>query len=378
MKQINYSRHFLDKSDYSFLLSAAKSSNITQGKYVETFEKNLKTFCGANYCLTTNSASTALYLCVKSILIKEKNVNKFCYISPNTYAATANCIILNNLKVNFIDIDETLNMSPEKLEEALKKRGKIRGKTIVIVTHFAGNPCDLKKFKKLSLKYNLIIIEDAAHALGSEYEGQKIGGGKYSDFTVTSFHPVKTITTAEGGAIFLKDKKTYEVLNCLRSNGISKKKFYNKKYYDQIYSSLNFRLSDLHAAIGISQLKKIKKFVSYRNQISNKYKKEINNKNIFYQNITKNSLSSFHLFIIRIKNINFKNKFLFMKKVAKSGINFHNLYIPIFYFKLYRNKKYKCPNAEKFYKDSICLPIFYKIKNSTIKKIIKKLNEFKN
>ena len=125
MKQTNYSRHFLDKSDYNLLLSAAKSSNITQGKYVETFEKNLKAFCGANYCLTTNSASTALYLCVKSILIKEKNVNKFCYISPNTYAATANCIILNNLKVNFIDIDETLNMSPEKLEEALKKEVKL-------------------------------------------------------------------------------------------------------------------------------------------------------------------------------------------------------------------------------------------------------------
>ena len=139
----------------------------------------------------------------KSILIKEKNINKFCYISPNTYAATANCIILNNLKVNFVDIDETFKyVSREIGGNFKKKRGKIRGKTIVIVTHFAGNPCDLKKFKKLSLKYNLIIIEDAAHALGSEYEGQKIGGGKYSDFTVL-FSSVKTITTAEGG-LFLK------------------------------------------------------------------------------------------------------------------------------------------------------------------------------
>tara|TARA_B100000242_G_scaffold243070_1_gene183262 strand:- start:642 stop:1817 length:1176 start_codon:yes stop_codon:yes gene_type:complete len=378
MKKINYNKHFLDASDYKSLLSAAKSENITQGKYVKKFENDLKSYCNANYCITTNSASTALYLCVKSILIKEKNIDKICYISPNTYAATANCILLNNLKVRFIDIDKSLNMSAEKLEEVLKKRKKTKNKSIVIVTHFAGNPCDLKKFKILSVKYNLIIIEDAAHAFGSVYNKMKIGNGKYSDYTVVSFHPVKTITTAEGGAIFVNDKSTYEILDHLRSNGIKKGKFFQKKYYDQIYTSLNFRLSDLHAALGISQLKKIKRFINYRNNIATTYKKGINNKIIDFQYINKNSLSSFHLFVIRMKNIKFNQKIKLMKKAAKAGINFHNLYIPIFHFKLYENYSHKCPNVERFYNDSICLPIFYKLKNTTIKKIVKFLNEFKN
>ncbi len=376
MQSINYNQHFLDKSDLMSLLKTSKTKNLTQGDKVKKFEKNLCNFTGAKYCITTNSASTALYLSIKTILIREKNINNYCYISPNTYAATANCALLNGLRIKFIDIDESLNMSFNNLEREIKKRKKNKKKTIVILTHFSGNPSAMEKFKKLAKKYNLLIVEDASHALGSVYKKTRIGNPKFSYFVVTSFHPVKTITTAEGGAIFTNSKKDYELLNDLRSNGVIKKKFFQKNYNDQIYPSLNFRLSDLHASLGISQLAKIKKFVNFRNKISKIYKKKIKNPKITFQKITKNSTSSFHLFIIRFKNITFKKKIKFMKKYSNKGINFHNLYIPLNYYKIYSSYKYKCPEAEKYYKDSVCVPIFFNIKSKSVDRIIRIINEF--
>ena len=374
MIKINYNRHYLDKIDINSLLAVAKSDNLTQGNTVKKFEKNLCKFTGAKYCITTNSASTALFLSIKTILINEKKVNNYCYISPNTYAATANCALLNNLKVKFIDIDKSLNMSPKKLEYELKKRKKNKNKTIIILTHFAGNPCDLKIFKNLAKKYNLIIVEDASHALGSVYEKNMIGNPKFSYFVVTSFHPVKTITTAEGGAIFTNSKFNYELLKTLRSNGVIKKSFFQKKYNDQIHSSLNFRLSDVHSAIGLSQLKKIKKFVIYRNKIASFYKKNIRNSNVFFPI---NTDKCFHLFIIRFKKISFKKKIEFMKKISKKNINFHNIYIPLNIYKIFSSNKIKCVEAEKYYNDSLCIPIYFSLKKYVAKKIIKIINEFK-
>ncbi len=376
MQQINYNQHFVDKSDLASIIKTSKSKNLTQGKKVKKFEENLCNFTGAKHCITTNSASTALYLGIKTILIREKNINNFCFISPNTYAATANCALLNGLQVKFIDIDKSLNMSPANLERELKKRKKNKKKTIVILTHFAGNPSEMQQFKKLAKKYNLLIVEDASHALGSKYKNTKIGNPKFSYFVITSFHPVKTITTAEGGAIFTNSSKNYHLLNDLRSNGVIKKEFFQKNYNDQIYPSLNFRLSDLHASLGISQLVKIRKFINFRNKVSQLYKKKINNSQISFQKITQNSTSSFHLFIVRFKNISFNQKIKFMKKFSKKGINFHNLYIPLNYFKIYSSYKYKCSEAEKFYKDSICVPIFFNMKIKLINRIIKILNEF--
>jgi len=376
---LNYNKHFIDNKDFQIIKKSLFSKQITQGKFVKEFEKNLSTYTKSKYCLTTNSASTALFLCVKSILINNIATSKKCYISPNTYVATANAAILNGLDIEFIDIDRlTLNMCPTELEKKLiKNRDKNKEKTIVILTHFAGNPCDLKKFKYLSKKYNLEIIEDASHALGSTYGNIKIGNPKFSSYVVTSFHPVKTITTAEGGAIFTNSKNNMVLIDQLRSNGIIKSKFFQKKYYNQIYPSLNFRMSDLSASLGISQLKKINTFIKKRNSIAKFYKKNIKNKNITFQKIQENCLSSFHLFSIQINNLSFKLKIIFMKKIKKQNIMLHNMYIPIYFFDLYKEKTKKstCRNAEHYYEKSLCLPIYYDLKNKQIKNLVKELNE---
>lgn len=378
-KILNYNKHFIDYKDFRIVKRALYSKNLTQGSFVEKFERKLSNYTGSKYCLTTNSASTALFLCIKSIIIKNKKISKKCYISPNTYVATANAAILNGLTVDFIDIDKsTLNMCPVELERKLIKNiNEKNQKTIVILTHFGGNPCHLRKFYGLSKKYNLEIIEDASHAMGSNYENIKIGNPKYSTFVVTSFHPVKTITTAEGGAIFTNSRADKVLIDQLRSNGIIKNNFFQKKYHNQIYPSLNFRMSDLNAALGISQLQKISNFLKKRNFIAKFYKKFIKNKNISFQTIQKKSLSSFHLFIIQINKFDYKAKINFMKRIKNQNIALHNMYIPIYFFDYYKEKIKKniCKNAENYYEASLCLPIYYDLKIEQIRNLIKELNE---
>ena len=246
----------------------------------------------------------------------------------------------------------------------------------------AGNPCEMKEIKKLSNKYKFKIIEDASHATGSFYENQIIGNCKYSDICIFSFHPVKIITSGEGGAILTNNKKIYEKVSVLRTHGIQKNfnKFKNKKnigwYYEQQSLGYNYRMSDIHASLGNSQLKKISLFTSYRNKIFQFYKKELSKFDISFQQISKANYSSFHLVIIMFKNKKIRDKVFIEMRKRNFFLNLH--YIPIYRHPYNKNKKFNVldfPNSENYYKRALSIPVYYGLKKVYLLKFIKLLEK---
>ena len=254
---IPYSTQSIDEIDVSSVIKALKSKRLTQGRININFENKIAKYTKSKFCLTTNSASSALLLACKSLNLKKNDV---AWTVPNTYVATANAILQAELKIDFVDIDiNTYNISIEKLEKKLELAKKINKlPKLLIPVHFGGLPCDMKKISSLAKKYNFKIIEDASHALGSKILKKPIGNCEYSDLCVFSFHPVKIITTGEGGAITTNNKTYYKKINALRSGGVirEKKSLINKKmpkwYYEQHYLGYNFRLNEIQAALGIS------------------------------------------------------------------------------------------------------------------------------
>ena len=224
-----YGRHNIHKSDINAVSYTLKNLDLTQGKKVLEFEKKLAKYCKSKYCVTSNSATTALYTAINLFNIKKKIV----WTVSNSFVATSNVALLSNYKIDFIDINlKDGNISPLELENKLKKTKKNNHPSILIVVHFAGFPCDMKKIYQISKKYNFKIIEDASHALGAKIDRDPIGSLKYSNACIFSFHPVKMITTGEGGAILLKSKQNYETAKNLINHGITKnptKYIYKKK-----------------------------------------------------------------------------------------------------------------------------------------------------
>ena len=376
--QIPYSRQSISREDVDAVKKVLKSSLITTGPAVPRFEKQISKYCKVRHTVAVNSASSALYIACIAINIKK---NDLVWTTPITFASTASCALSLGAKVDFVDIDEVnFNMCAVKLEDKLKKAKKQNKlPKLVIPVHFAGLSCDMKRIKELSKKYGFFIIEDASHALGGRYKNSKVGSCQYSDFTVFSFHPVKTITTGEGGAVTTNSTQLYEKLKILRENGISKnnKYFKNKShgpwYYEQQYVSNNFKMSDINASLGISQLKKIQKFVKKRNNIAEIYKKKFDLDQIKIQSFDKSFYSSYHLFIIlvprKLRNalFDYLRKFFF--------VNVH--YIPLFYHPVYNFKsKLKFSNAIDYYQKTISIPIYYDLKIKDQLNVIKKINSF--
>ena len=305
MKNFKYSTQTISKKDIINVNKVLKSDFLTQGPKTIEFEKKIKSLVGSKYALVTNSASSALLLACKSLSLKEGDLF---WTVPNSFVATANCGILSGLKIDFIDIDpETWNISLDKLERKLKiAKRKKKLPTLIIVVHLGGLPTDPIKLKNLSKKYKFKIIEDASHSFGGKYYSKRVGCSKWSDISVFSFHPVKIITTGEGGCCTTNEKKYYEKLELLRNNGITKdKKNFKYKnqgswYYEQHSIGYNFRMSDIQSALGISQLKNLKTFLSKRNRIAKIYHQHLKNLPIKFQKVEKNLYSTYHLFIIKL------------------------------------------------------------------------------
>ena len=278
---IPYSRQQISQIDVKNVIRVLKSKLITQGKKVEEFENKLANFCKSKFAVTTNSATSALHISCISLGLSK---NDYLWTVPNTFVASSNCALYCGAKVDFVDIDPiTNNISIHELKRKLKI-SKLKNKLpkILVVVHFGGHPCNLKEIKNLSKKYKFKIIEDASHALGAKYKNEKIGSCKYSDVTVFSFHPVKSITTAEGGSALTNNKKLYENMSMLRTHGITKdkKKFKNKKnsdpwYFEQQLLGFNYRMNEIEAALGISQLKSLNSFIKKRNKIAKIYDKHL-------------------------------------------------------------------------------------------------------
>jgi len=382
MKDIPYGKHHIDQSDIESVIKVLKSDFLTQGPLVNIFEKKLSNFCKSKYAVAFNSATSALHIASMALNLKK---NDIVWTVPNTFVATVNCSLYLDCKIDLIDIDFlTLNISINQLEKKLIKAAKIKKLPKVIFTvHFGGNVTEQKKIHKLSRRYNFKIIEDASHSLGAKNDGEKVGSCRWSDVTVFSFHPVKTMTTIEGGAAMTNSKIVYEKMKILRTHGIvkNKNKFFNKDqpafYYEQQFLGYNYRFSDVSAALGLSQLKKVNSFVKKRNLIAKKYIHELKSFPVEFQKITEKSCSSYHLFILKLKNKRTRDGLFRYLKKNRIITNFH--YIPIFlhpfHVKYHANQK-RYQNSLRHYQCSLSLPIYYSLKNKEQEYVIKKIKDY--
>jgi len=380
MKNVPYGKQFLDEDDIREVIKALKSDWITQGPKVEEFENALCGYTGAKYAVVVSSGTAALHIaCLAAGIKKGDEV----ITSPLTFVASANCILYCGGKPVFVDVEpEIANINPAKIEQYLRTQDSglgTRPKAIIPI-HYAGHPCNLEEIKKIAKKkYNLIVIEDACHALGAEYKNSKIGSCEYSDMTVFSFHPVKSITTGEGGAITTNRKDLYEKFLMYRNHGITKQnlKFKNKNsklvgkwYYEMQYLGFNYRITDFQCALGVSQLKKLDKFIQRRKEIANIYNDVFKDNEFFDSPVREdNNKSSCHLYPIRLKDKYKEKKALIFNKLREKGLGVQVHYIPVYWQPYYQQLGYKkgiCHNAEDFYNKEISIPLYSSMRNDEI------------
>ena len=317
MMKINYSKHNISKKDIKSVIKVLKSDFLTQGPSVKLFEKKIKKIVSAKYAFAVNSATSGLHVACMSIGISKNDV---VWTSPNSFVASSNCALYCGAKIDFVDIDlKNYSLCPIKLENKLKSTKKKNLPKAIVLVHFAGYATDLERIKRLSKKYNFKIIEDASHALGGKYKNSYIGNCQFSDVCVFSFHPVKSITTGEGGLITTNSKKISAKINLFRNHGINRdKKFLLNKtlkinHYEQIELGFNYRMSDIEAALGISQANRLTKFIHKRMSVAKFYDKELINLPIQKPIFSKDS--SWHLYVILLKNNSIRKKlFEFLKK----------------------------------------------------------------
>ena len=382
MKTIPYGRQYIDSHDIRIVSKALKEDLITTGRYVKKFENKISNFIKAKYVAACNSGTSALHLALMAIDLEKNDV----IIMPAVnFIAVYNMARLMNAKIFLADVDPlTGQMTPETLLECIKNN-KLKKIKAIVNMYLGGYPENVIKFYNIKKKFNCFLIEDACHAFGAKYLFSKkflfVGSCKHSDISTFSLHPVKTITSGEGGLITTNNKVFYNRIVSLRSHGINKDKSYHWKY-NLSRSGFNYRLSDINCALGLGQLKKINKFLNYRKRIFNIYKVELK-KNINTAALPSYRISkpSYHLFLI---SINFKKirstKDKLLKFLRKNNIFCQYHYIPIYKFKLFNQKiNLKCyKGTEFYYKNTISLPIFYNLNISFQKTIIKKIKFFLN
>jgi len=368
---ISYGHQWIDKEDIKEVVKVLKSDWLTQGPKVKEFEKAVAKYCGAKYGVAVSSGTAALHLAYIVAGIKSGDE---VITTPLTFAATSNMAVVLGAKPVFADIEsDTLNINPEFIE------GLITPKTKVIVpVDFAGHPCDYDRILKIARKHNLLIIEDACHALGAKYKDKKIGC--FADMTILSFHPVKHITTGEGGMVLTNNKDFYEKLKTFRHHGIVKKPKKSGWYYEIENIGFNYRLTDFQCALGLSQLKKIDRFIKRRREIITLYKKAFKNIKEIITPIEKDYVkSSWHIYPIQVQGVDRRKIF---DDLRKKGIGVQVHYLPLhlqpFYKKRFGYKKGDFPIAEKYYERAITLPLFPAMTKKNTKKIIKEVKKIIN
>ena len=354
--------------------------------HVENFETKFSEYVGCKNSVAVSSATSALHLAMMSINLGS---NDIVWTSPNSFVASSNCALYCGAKVEFIDIDpHTFNIDIELLESKLKiaKEKNTLPKALIPV-HFAGLSCDMRSIKKLSDTYGFKIIEDAAHATGATYDNNKVGSCQYSDIAVFSFHPVKIITTAEGGMISTNDEKIAKKAKLLRSHGITKSidDFMDKTsgeipwYYEQVELGYNYRMTDIQAALGISQLDKINLFVEKRKAIANQYIEQLSSYPLDFQLQNDESESSWHLFVARIKSTGDSNRVALFNHLKSLEINCQVHYIPIPLQPYYRSIGYDpvdYPNSMDYYDECISFPIYPSLSDDQFNLIISSIKGF--
>ena len=376
LKKYFYGKHYIDRDDILEINKSLKNQ-LSQGPFLKQFEKKVLKYFNVKYCVAVSSATAALHIAIKALNMKS---NSKVYTSAMTFVATVNTCLYNNLDVNLIDIDKKdLNIDLKSLETKLSKLSKIKQKEkkLIIPVHFGGLPVDNKKLSKIAKKYNCFIIEDGSQAMGSNFNGIKIGSCKGTDLCVFSLHPVKSITTGEGGLILTNNKIWYKKLLLLRSHGLEK---YSNNYWESDMKILgfNYKITEFQSALGVSQLNKLNKFIYKRNKIAEYYLKKLKNLDIKFQEYDKKTTRhAFHYFIISFKKKLSKKNILDMtKSLSESGIFLGRQYKPINFHTYYKKKfKEKFKNSINYYNQSFQLPIYPGLKKRDLDFIIDKFKK---
>lgn len=370
---IPYGRQDINEDDIAAVVDVLRSERITQGQAVVAFEQNLCALTGAQYAVSTNSATSALHL---ACLVLGVGPGDRVWTSPNTYVATANCARMVGADVDFVDIDPaTGNLSAQALLHKLQTSDQ--KPAVVIAVHFAGQSCDMQSIKQLSLQYGFKLIEDASHALGARYEHTAVGSCEYSDITVFSFHPVKIATTGEGGALLCNDEGLAKHAEQLRSHGVTRDperrthRDAESWTYEQQELGFNYRLTDMQAALGSSQLNRLKQFVKVRQTIASRYMDAFSEQGIGF--LPAGPDSSVHLFVLQL--VATRREAVFNHLQAKDiGVNVH--YMPVYWQPYYAQMGFVkgcCPAAEAYYQQAISLPVYPSLREGQQRYVIEQV-----
>lgn len=375
---IPYGRHLIDQKDHEAVLDSLKSGALTQGEAVHNFSKKIGQYVGSKNVILMNSATSCLHV---ALLCTDVQRDDLVWTSPISFCASANVAMMCGCKIDFVDIDlGSFNISPAALEakfESSLKNGLTLPKVLIYV-HMAGNPGHAQEIYTICKKYDCVVIEDASHSFGASYEGKKVGSLSYADFAVFSFHPVKMITTGEGGALIVKDEATLEVAKRFTSHGISRgaSNFHTSQdtdiwAYDQVSLGYNYRMSDINAALGCSQLDKIETFVNERNKTAQLYQKSLPS-NIYSQKVKSADTSSYHIYVVRFDSREQRN--LAVQNLKLEGVTTQLHYLPIYKLAYYQKLGFPANylhNTEIYYDSALTLPLYVDIDEEIVFEVCK-------
>jgi UDP-4-amino-4,6-dideoxy-N-acetyl-beta-L-altrosamine transaminase len=380
---IPYTKHYIDDSDVRAVAEVLTSGFITQGPKVKEFEDAICQICNSKYAVATSSATTALHLAYLSLGV---GTGDFVWTSAITFAATASAAKYCGANIDFVDIDpKTNNLSVSHLEQKLmlaERTGKLP--KVVVPVHLAGLPCDMDAIFLLSKKYGFRVIEDASHALGATFLNSLTGSSQYSDITILSFHPAKIITSGEGGCALTADIELAEKMRLLRVHAITREptkisnlNLTNPCFYEQVDVGYNYRMSDIHAALGLSQLKKLDLFIKRRREIACFYSKNLDGLGLKLPSTTDDRLSSYHLYVIEHENSIGSNQAKLMNQLIDHGIGVNLHYMPLYRHPIYKSqfdiKNY--PNSEAYFHQAISIPMYYGITDEQLSHVVQSIRK---
>ncbi len=377
---IYYGKQSVNEDDIKAVEEVLRSDFLTQGPVIERFEKCVADYCGAKYAVAVTNATSALHIACKVAGLSHGDT---LWTSPITFVASANCGRYCGAKVDFVDIDDkTYNMSAEELEQKLKK-GLVP--KVVVPVHLCGQSCDMAKIQQLSKEYGFAIIEDASHALGATYRGTRVGSCIYSDMTVFSFHPVKIITTGEGGMVLTNNKDLHEKLVLYRSHGITRdpdkmmKEMDGPWYYQQIELGYNYRITDIQAALGCSQIDRLDTFVARRRALAKRYDELLTDLQVKTPEQRIDTNSSWHIYVVRLDKTRVKkSKTILFEEMKKRGITLNLHYIPVHlqpYYQALGFKEGDFPASERYYEEAFTLPLYYELTDAQQDEVVSALKE---
>ena len=381
---IFYGKQSVNDEDIKAVEDVLSSDFLTQGPAIEKFERKVADYCGSKYAVAVTNATSALHI---ACLAANLNKGDCLWTSPVTFVASANCGRYCGANVDFVDINpKTYNMDALALEKKLresKKDGRLP--KVVIPVHLAGQACDMKKIRKLSEEYGFSVIEDASHALGADYLGKKVGSCEFSDMTVFSFHPVKIITTGEGGMILTNNAETYEKLKMLRSHGITRnpsdmtKESDGPWYYQQVELGFNYRMTDIQAALGYSQMDRLDEFVRRRRYLAKRYDDLLKDLPLKTPYVPDYANPSWHIYIVRIDFSKVKKtKKQIFEEMRKKGITLNLHYIPVHtqpYYEKLGHEPGDCPESIRYYEEALTLPLYYDLTDEEQEYIVEAMRD---